>query len=218
MGDFEMFKHIIPKLTNLFFIVNQPNYARWCVKYYDNLQNVEETHPGLEEDFKAGCFGIKRTDKSFSRIPIDLTLEQTINADAAKRLSGIAHFTNSIAARQRWAKSHSIRAALISHVLDVCGLRYLQDITADLQPNRIKIFEKQLAHFIDILEINCNPFNPDLNKDNLYNIASGKPVAEEIAEFLLNIEESGDDLRKQFINECAIDGSRFDKPIKKIKY
>lgn len=217
MGDFQMFKHIIPKITNLFFMVNQPNYARWCVKYYDNLQSVEETHPGLEEDFKSGCFGIKRTDKSFSRIPIDLTLEQTINADAAKRLSGIAHFTNSLAARQRWSKSHSIRAALISHVLDVCGLRCLQDITADLQPNRIKIFENQLALFIDILETNCNPFDPDLNKDELYNIATGKPVSEQIAEFLLNIEESGDALRKQFITECAVDGSRFDKPIKKNK-
>ena len=63
MGDYEVFKHIIPKITNLFFIVNQPNYARWCVKYYDNLKNVNETHPRLEEDFKSGCFGIKRTDK-----------------------------------------------------------------------------------------------------------------------------------------------------------
>ncbi|GBP86801.1 hypothetical protein EVAR_99881_1 [Eumeta japonica] len=215
MGDFEVFKHIIPKITNLFFIVNQPNYARWCVKYYDNLKNVNETHPGLEEDFKSGCFGIKRTDKPFSRIPVDLTLELTINADAAKRLSGIAHFTNSIAARQRWTKSHSIRAALISHVLDVCGLRYKQDVTADLQPNRIKIFEKQLAAFIDIFEKNCNPFDPDLNKDDLYNIATGKSVSEDIADFLLNIEENGDELRKLFITECSEDGSRSDKPIKK---
>ncbi|KAG5888598.1 hypothetical protein JTB14_037810 [Gonioctena quinquepunctata] len=135
MSDFEMFKHVIPKITNLFFIVNQPNYARWFVKYHYDLKNGDETHPGLEEDSKSGCFGIERTDKPFSKIPIDLSLEQTINADAAKCLSSIAHFTNFIAARQRWTKSHSIRAALISHVLDVCGLRYLQDVTVDLQPN-----------------------------------------------------------------------------------
>lgn len=120
-----------------------------------------------------------------------------MNADAARRLSGIAHFTNSIAARQRWTKSHSIRAALIYHILDVCGLRYLQDVTADLQSNRIIFFEKQLAHFVAILEKKCNPFDPDLNKDNLYNIASGKPVSEHYitADFLLNVEESGDELR-----------------------
>lgn len=160
MGDFQMFKHIIPKMANLFFVVNQPNYAWYCVKYSDILNNVNTTNPGLEDDFDKGCFGVKRTDKPFSRIPIDLTLEQTINADAAKRLSGIAHFTNSIAARQRWTKSHSIRAALISHILDICGLRYLQDVTAELQSNRIKIYGKEVADFIEILKKNCNPFDP----------------------------------------------------------
>lgn len=91
----------------------------------------------------------------------------------------------------------------------------MQDVTADLQPNRIKIFEKQLTDFIDIFEKNCNPFDPDLNKDNIYNIATGKPASQHIAEFLLNVEENGDELRKQFITEWAIDESRFDKPIKK---
>ena len=83
MGDFQMFKSVIPKMANLFFIVNQPNYARYCVKYVDNLNDFAETHPGLEDDFNNKFFGVKRTDKPFSRVPIDLTLEQTINADAA---------------------------------------------------------------------------------------------------------------------------------------
>ncbi|GFU47188.1 hypothetical protein TNCV_4654401 [Trichonephila clavipes] len=30
---------------NLFFICNQPNYARWASKYYDNLMKIAETHP-----------------------------------------------------------------------------------------------------------------------------------------------------------------------------
>ncbi|GFU94344.1 uncharacterized protein TNCV_4368181 [Trichonephila clavipes] len=59
-------------------------------------------------------FGIKRTNKPFSRQPIDLTLEQTINADAARTLTGITHLTNSISARQRWARSHDIRSTIIT--------------------------------------------------------------------------------------------------------
>ncbi|GFU79662.1 uncharacterized protein TNCV_4484941 [Trichonephila clavipes] len=66
-----------------------------------------------EEDFQKGFFGIKRTNKPFSRQPIDLTLEQTINADAARTLTGIAHLTNSISARQRWARSHDIRSTIL---------------------------------------------------------------------------------------------------------
>ncbi|CAH1100731.1 unnamed protein product [Psylliodes chrysocephalus] len=211
MGDFEMFKYIIPKITNLFFMVNKQNYARWCVKYLDNLNNINETHPGLEDDFKKCFFGIKRTEKSFSRIPIDLTLEQTINTDAARRLSGISDFTNSIAARQRWTKSHSIRAVLISHVLDVCGLKQNQDVTADLKPSRIKMYAKQVTDFLNILENNFNPFDTSLDRDNLYNIATVKPTTTDVAEFLLNIEKNGDILRKHFINECADIEERFDK-------
>ncbi|GFV00209.1 hypothetical protein TNCV_3322601 [Trichonephila clavipes] len=152
-----------------------------------------------------------------SRVPIDLTLEQTINAEAARRLSGIAHFTNSLAARQRWTKSHSIRAAIISHVLDVYGLKQLQDVSADFQPNRIKIYGNQIADFIEIFEKNINPFDESLDKDSLYNIATAKPVPENVVNFLLNIEKNGEDLQKQFITECAEDQDRFDKPIKKIK-
>ncbi|GFX93247.1 hypothetical protein TNCV_4761261 [Trichonephila clavipes] len=84
---------------------------------------------------------------------------ETINSEAARCLKGIAHFTNSLAARQRWTESHSIRATIISHVLDVCGLKQLQDVSVDLQPNRIKIYGKQLSDFNEIFENNCNPFD-----------------------------------------------------------
>lgn len=81
-GDFKLFKYVLPKITSLFFICNQPNYARWTVKYHANLLNIAESHPDLLEDFEKGCFGIQRTNKSFSRqFP-------TINADAARRLTG----------------------------------------------------------------------------------------------------------------------------------
>lgn len=89
-GDFELFKYVLPKMTNLFFICNQQNYARWSIKYYSNLLNVNETHPDLLEQFQEGSFGIQRTNKPFSKQPIDLVLEQTINADAARRLTGIS--------------------------------------------------------------------------------------------------------------------------------
>lgn len=99
-GDFALFKYILPKITNLFFVFNQPNYARWLVKYNDNLLKIDETHPEIAEAMQKGYFGIQRTEKPFSRQPIDLTLEQTINAEAGKRLVGIINFTNSISARQ----------------------------------------------------------------------------------------------------------------------
>lgn len=88
-GDFQLYEYVLPKIANLFFIYNHQNYARWTIKYHCNLLNVNDTHPDLLEQFEQGCFGIQRTNKSFSKQPIDLVLEQTMNADAARRLTGI---------------------------------------------------------------------------------------------------------------------------------
>ncbi|GBP67436.1 hypothetical protein EVAR_47155_1 [Eumeta japonica] len=75
----------------------------------------DDTHLGLRTEIAKGSFGIRRTNKPFSRIPVDLTLEQTINGEAARRLTGIVNLTSSISARQRWAQNDGARAEKISH-------------------------------------------------------------------------------------------------------
>jgi len=70
-------------------------------KYHLNMLNVENTHPGIRQD--AGKWGLSSANdnKVFARAPVDLTLEQTSNADAASRLTGIAAFSQSVGARKR---------------------------------------------------------------------------------------------------------------------
>jgi hypothetical protein len=48
-----------------------------------------ETHPGITEYFENGIISVRLTSKAFSRIAIDLTLEQTINKEAESSSSGI---------------------------------------------------------------------------------------------------------------------------------
>lgn len=214
-ADFELYKYILPKIANLFFIFNQPNYARWIVKYHDNLLRVEETHPGLLDELEKCSFGVKRTEKPFSRQPIDLTLEQTINADGAKRLTGVIHFTNSISARQRWARSHGIRSSIISHVYEDIRLRKSQDITSDLEPNKMKKHVALVQNVMQTLQQNMNPFSADVNSDFLFNIATGKAAPESTTCFLLNVEANGNQLRETFIAECCEDPKRFELAIKR---
>lgn len=129
IGDFDLYKFIIPKLCSLHFIFNQQNYVRWFTKYQADLLKIEETRHELAEEFKIEMFGIRRTPHSFSRIPIDLTFEQTYNADAAKRLTGVTHFTNSFGAPQWWSKSHGVRSTDITFVFDFFRLKKIQDVT-----------------------------------------------------------------------------------------
>ena len=82
-GDLDLYIHCLPKIANYLFAFNHHNYVRWLVLFHDNLLKLKITHPEVHKEFKNGCFSLKRTKKPFSRLPVDLTLEQTINADAA---------------------------------------------------------------------------------------------------------------------------------------
>ena len=137
-GDLELYIQCLPNITNYFFSLNHPNYACWIVRYEDNLLKLKETHPEVYAEFKEGYFSLRRTDNAFYRLPIDLMLEQTINADAACQRKVIAALTNSISARQRWAQSHFLRTTIVSQVFQDLGLSQKKDISQDLKPSRIK--------------------------------------------------------------------------------
>lgn len=216
-GDFEIFKYVLPKVAILFFVLNQPNYARWLVKYHNNLLTIGETHPEIGEAMEKGCLGIQRTHKSFSRQPIDLSLKQTINVEAAKRLVGIINFTNSILARQRWCKSHEIFSSVISYTYKAAGLQKGQDVTNDLEIHNIKRDTKLLKTFINGFTKFMNPFDYSLDKNLLHNISNGKSASENITNFLLDMESVGNQLREKFISECSVSPDRFNRPIQRVK-
>ena len=48
-----------------------------------------------------------------------------------------------------------------------------------------------------------NPFSSDLEHDKLYNLASGKPVADDIASSLLTLEERGSTMMDDFCKRIA---------------
>lgn len=197
------------------YFLSLTNQTRWSVKYCSNLLNVAETHPDLYEEFQERFFGIQRTNKPFPKQPIDLVLEQTINADAARKLFGIIHFTNSISARQRWARSHDIRSTIISSMHKNLGLEKEQDVSAELTNHAIRNNTKQLRNFIDAFDAFINPFDSQVPKHLLINISSGKAASEPVEKFLLNIEKNGEAKHQAFISEYELDINRFEKSIKK---
>ena len=166
-GDFELYKHCLVKMTNMFFAMNQPNYARWTVKFHDNLLKLEESHPEIYFEFKEKLFGIQRSGNSFSRSPIDLTLEQTINRDAAYQRTGISAITNNISARQRWAESHFLRTEIIGDVFRNTGLDKKDDVSSHLRKGRIAKDNSNLTKLISTLKDTMNPFDKDLDQSIL---------------------------------------------------
>ena len=67
-----------------------------------------------------------------------------------------------------------------------------------------------------------NPLNEDLDKDKLYNLVSGSPVQNDIAESLLSVSQTGQTLMQSFQSNLHAtvnpNGISFFDPIKKNKY
>jgi len=82
-NDLDLFVYCLAKMCR------RPNYSRWMVKYIPSLINAENTHPGIHQMLENGGLAAKKTTKIFARAPVDLTLQQTVNADAGPRLTGI---------------------------------------------------------------------------------------------------------------------------------
>ena len=78
--DLDLYIYCLQQMTALFFTFNHQNYSRWLTVYHDKLLKLKNSHCDIYEGLKNGCFSLKQTSKPFSRILIDLTLEQTINS------------------------------------------------------------------------------------------------------------------------------------------
>ena len=126
----------VNNLTTDFININLKWNFKSIFLYITNqtkLKKLKDTHPDVEREFSAGGFGIRRSGKNFSKLPIDLTFERTVNANAASQKTGINSFTNSISARQRWARSHSISMTVLSSLMDDLGLSPTEDVSCELK-------------------------------------------------------------------------------------
>ena len=75
-------------------MTNHHNYARWMSLYSLDLASLETSQPNLQKILTEGGFSVNKTIKSFASVPVDMALEQTINANAKSWLKGIMAFAD----------------------------------------------------------------------------------------------------------------------------
>lgn len=211
-SNFELYLDSIFNMTDLFFALNQPNYSRWSLMYLSNLIRLHEENSPLIAEFRRGAFGIRRTKANFARSPVDLTLEQTINADASNHLANNLT-ADSISARQRWALSHNMRTKILTAVKENLGLSQKHDTSHALQKSRIKKDKTNLHSIIETIKNTVNPFDNNIDTNVLFNISTGKAASPAVTDFLLTVKSMGNQQKLTFISECNSVSGRFEKLI-----
>ena len=111
---------ILPRVVEVCFSLNRPNYARWGSLFLSKLRHMDAS---AREILDAGAFSITRTNTSFARCAIDLTLEQAVNRDAASPMRGISAFRNSENAFRRWSVTLTQRGMSLSELRKLVGLQ-----------------------------------------------------------------------------------------------
>ena len=118
-NNIDQYIDILPAVIDIFFGLNRTNYARWGVLF---LNKLETATPQSLSVLKAGGFSIRRTAKHYSRSAIDLTLEQTVNRDAASPMKGIVGFHGSQNAIRRWCITSTQRGMSVTELRNMTGL------------------------------------------------------------------------------------------------
>ena len=208
-NDLNLYIFALSNLCPLFFACHRPNYSRWMVRFLHNLINIDATHPGVRTALEGGALSIRRTEKGFSRNAVNITLEQTVNADAASHSTGITAYTNSDSARKKWAITHSARSAVLSHLFKVTGLKSQEDTTKTLRPHRVKKDNKDLGRVIEGVKNTMNPFSIDAD-DGLYCLTTGARVKDNIRDDLVNCKSKGREWYVEFVTGCLVDPARFE--------
>lgn len=106
-------------------------------------------------------------------------------------------------------KSHSIRTRIISNVFDYLGSNHKENVSKESKSYRIKKDSSHLNLIVDYIKTCRDPFTE--GGENLFNIATGKAVSQEISDFLLNIKVIGKQASERFTQRCVDDPSKFSR-------
>jgi len=209
-NNIELYTEALEKMIPAFFAGKRLNYARWMTVYLIKLLNLETESPEVKTALSQGGLSIKRSGKSFSSVPVDMALEQTVNADAASKFTGITSFANSESARTRWMITRSLRSEIVSSLFESSGMIKDPDSKHDLQPARIAKDHRDIQKIVSTLKSFSNPFADMDPKTPLRNISTGQTI-DNID--ILSFSSKGEKAAEKFKELYMQDPKNSEKPI-----
>ena len=92
-GNWSLHLECIREMLPWYFAYDHVNYARYLPVYLLHMIQLPETHPEAQMMLENGEFGVQRTtEHGFAQLPIDQTIEQTLNR-SMKTKGGIVGFS-----------------------------------------------------------------------------------------------------------------------------
>ena len=152
---------------------------------------------------------------------VDMAGEQSY-MKSAKTAGGIRQFSTNEAAVAKWVMNRPFQARFAETLMEISGLSKTTSSSRKcLRPSEILKSEKMVKNILDALQIQfLNPFHQEIEKSNLHNLVSGRPVNDAICDSLLGLEKDGIRLMESFEERLTTDPTKatFFSPLKRNKY
>ena len=194
--------HLI-SISNLIpwcFAYNRINYAKYLPWYLLQMINLPTTHPDAHEYLADGNFATQiGKDTPFGCIPMDQTIEETINKDT-QTPGGTKGFSTKKGAVSRYYITADYRASCVRQLRymingEESGFRH-----PDLRTSRILKDEEDVESLIHMLQnIWFDPFAGEVL--DLCNLSTGASPEEDVVTDILAAKEKGDQAFKNFLTQ-----------------
>ena len=188
----------------LCFTTNKIHYARYGTFYIQQLKNLDSTHPEAVQEIEH-FISVRRNTFGIGQA-IDLAGEQTYMKNA-KTAGGITQFAVKPETVAKRVLSRPFQTRFVEALFDMCGKsRTMSDPRKCLRVSEVRRSNSMVEKVMDVITKQfINPFETDLDKDNLYSLISGIPVDEVIVECLLSISQNEQEAMDSFINRLTVE-------------
>ena len=103
------------------FCYDKVNYAHFLTYYYAMMARLPINHPKVHEHFMQGGFSVQiGRQNRFGRIPVDQTIEETVNKDT-QTLGGTKGFSLKSGAVARFYLTSEYRSRYLRQLRDMIG-------------------------------------------------------------------------------------------------
>ena len=198
------------------FAYDHTNYSRSLPLYWSQMINLETTHPEAHAQLSSGAFAVQRSSTNgFGKIPVDQTIESTLNR-ATKTKGGIIGFSTNKCAVQRWMVTAHERAEIIEHARGMSGEANNSSIVHKEASSARMIRDEQDVRCT--IETICQWNNPYVASPELICISTGITAPTDVAKDIMDAQKLGEEAAVEFLqNRIACNNVSFYAPIKRMQ-
>lgn len=162
------------------FAYDNLNYARSLTAYYSEMSHIEHEKPDLYLFLREGGFSAQLSaTNTFGRVPIDQTLEETVNRDT-QTAGGTKGFSLNPSAVSRFYLTAEYKSTYLSILKHSLGLQQSSGSHKDLGQSRIAKDEEHITSIVDLLDSSW--IHPFAGADALVSLSTGVTAPPDVVE------------------------------------